>query len=112
MAAKAAAASPPAFLPPPPPSPARKWKYRNPNQFRTSEQDEQLVTTSARLDIPIVPDDQRLGFDVREFIKQWGFNAAKGGGAHMWREVWNRRVTEIYRYVLRGCQFLFLALRF
>lgn len=57
--------------------------------------------TSVKLDIPIVPDQERLGFNVREFANLWNLNGAKGGGVHMWREVWDDDVSLIYRNVLR-----------
>jgi len=56
--------------------------------------------TSVHLDIPVVPDRERLGFDVRQFASKWNLNDAKGGGAHMWREVWDDDVSNIYRDVL------------
>lgn len=56
--------------------------------------------TSLHLDIPVVPDRERRGFDVRKFASQWNLNGAKGGGAHMWREVWDDDVSIIYRDVL------------
>ena len=64
------------------------------------------VATSAHLDIPIVPEEERLGFSVREFTRNWGLDARKGGGAHMWREIWNEDVSTIYKDILRespGC---------
>ena len=64
--------------------------------------------TSVKLDIPIVPDQERLGFNVREFANLWNLNGAKGGGVHMWREVWDDDVSLIYRNVLR--KFFFLSL--
>ncbi|KAG5220542.1 PEBP protein [Salix suchowensis] len=32
------------------------------------------------LEIPIVADSDRLGFDTRSFLQQWGLDGAKGGG--------------------------------
>ncbi|KAF9261856.1 PEBP-like protein [Marasmius fiardii PR-910] len=61
---------------------------------------ERGVPTSEYLDIPIVPDSERLGFNVREFAKKWGLNAALGGGYHMFRQVWDDTVTGIYAAVL------------
>ncbi|KAF8665071.1 hypothetical protein AX16_000539 [Volvariella volvacea WC 439] len=58
-------------------------------------------STSKYLDIPVIPDSERTNFDVRAFIKEWGLNPAKGGGAHMFREVWNERVSKIYEDVLQ-----------
>ncbi|KAJ3493313.1 hypothetical protein NLJ89_g11047 [Agrocybe chaxingu] len=56
--------------------------------------------TSMHLDIPVVPDAERLGFNVREFTRRWNLNAAKGGGAHMWREVWDEDVSKVYKDIL------------
>ncbi|KAL0568361.1 mitochondrial 54S ribosomal protein YmL35 [Marasmius crinis-equi] len=58
------------------------------------------VPTSEKLDIPVVPNKERLGFDVREFAKKWRLNAALGGGYHMFREVWDDTVTGIYDGIL------------
>ncbi|KAJ3557658.1 hypothetical protein NP233_g11684 [Leucocoprinus birnbaumii] len=57
--------------------------------------------TSVHLDIPIVPDRKRKGFDLRSFMREWGFDMRQGGGAHMWREVWDKHVSAIYRDILR-----------
>ncbi|PPQ70890.1 hypothetical protein CVT24_000558 [Panaeolus cyanescens] len=57
--------------------------------------------TSAHLDIPIVPDEQRLGFNVRDFVEKWNLDGSKGGGLHMWRAVWDDSVSEIYRDILK-----------
>jgi len=62
--------------------------------------------TSVRLDIPVIPDKERLGFNIREFASQWNLNGAKGGGAHMWREAWDDDVSIIYRDVLGKLFFL------
>ncbi|CAA7264664.1 unnamed protein product [Cyclocybe aegerita] len=56
--------------------------------------------TSMHLDIPVVPEAERLGFNVREFTRRWNLNAAKGGGAHMWREVWDEDVSAVYKDIL------------
>lgn len=58
------------------------------------------------LDIPIVPDEERLGFDVRSFVQKWNLNGARGGGAHMWRQVWDENVSLIYKDVLSQSSFL------
>jgi large subunit ribosomal protein L35 len=57
------------------------------------------------LDIPVVLDEERLGFDVRSFIQKWNLNGAKGGGAHMWRQVWDENVSLIYKDVLSQSPF-------
>ncbi|GLB36628.1 putative PEBP-like protein [Lyophyllum shimeji] len=59
------------------------------------------VPTSVHLDIPPVEDAERRDFDVRAFMQRWGLDGAQGGGAHMWREVWDEKVSEIYRDVLK-----------
>ncbi|KAG6919469.1 hypothetical protein DXG01_005728 [Tephrocybe rancida] len=58
------------------------------------------ITTSQPLEIPQVGMEERKGFDVRAFVKQWGLDR-EGGGAHMWREVWGRGVERVYRNVLK-----------
>ncbi|KAJ7232848.1 phosphatidylethanolamine-binding protein [Mycena haematopus] len=63
-----------------------------------------VVTLSRRIDVPVIPDEQRLHFDVRAFAKQYGLNGAMGGGAHMWREVWDKYVGAVYRYELHKPQ--------
>jgi len=62
------------------------------------------IPTSMHLDIPVVPDVERLGFDVRGFVQKWNLNGAKGGGAHMWREVWDESVSIIYRDILKKAE--------
>ncbi|KAG6890996.1 hypothetical protein C0992_011273 [Termitomyces sp. T32_za158] len=59
------------------------------------------VPTSQTLDIPPVEYAERANFDVRAFVQQWGLDVVPGGGAHMWREVWNKKVSNIYRNVLK-----------
>ena len=58
------------------------------------------VPTSTTLDIPPVDPAERTNFDVRTFMQRWGLDIIPGGGAHMWREVWNSRVSKIYINVL------------
>ncbi|KAI9065566.1 PEBP-like protein [Trametes sanguinea] len=53
------------------------------------------------IDIPVFEEENRLGFDFRTFAEQYGFDGARGGGAHMWREVWDETVSHIYRYTLK-----------
>ncbi|KAJ7630358.1 hypothetical protein FB45DRAFT_832913 [Roridomyces roridus] len=64
----------------------------------------EVVTLSQRVGIPVIPDEERLGFNVRQFVKQWGLNGAMGGGVHMWREVWDKYVGAVYRYELHQPQ--------
>ncbi|KAJ4485388.1 phosphatidylethanolamine-binding protein [Lentinula aciculospora] len=65
------------------------------------------TTTSKWLDIPVVPDSKRRGFDLRQFVKTWelsgsGLSTQKnsavvvGGGAHMFREVWDETVSGVF----------------
>ncbi|KAH9891231.1 PEBP-like protein [Cubamyces lactineus] len=53
------------------------------------------------IDIPVYEECDRLGFNFRAFAEQYGFDGARGGGAHMWREVWDETVSHIYRYTLK-----------
>jgi len=62
------------------------------------------IPTSMHLDIPVVPDEERLGFDVRRFVQTWNLNGDKGGGAHMWREVWDENVPIIYKDILKKAE--------
>lgn len=57
--------------------------------------------TSVHLDIPVVSDKQRKAFNLRGFMREWGFDMRQGGGAHMWREVWDEHVSTIYKDILR-----------
>ncbi|KAF8895012.1 phosphatidylethanolamine-binding protein [Gymnopilus junonius] len=57
--------------------------------------------TSIYLDIPAVQDAERFGFDVREFASNWALDSARGGAAHMWREVWDSQVSKIYSDILK-----------
>ena len=50
--------------------------------------------------IPVIKDDARRGFNLREFCEAHGYDVSTGGGAHMWREVWNETVSDIYRDTL------------
>lgn len=52
------------------------------------------------LEIPPISDVERRDFDVRAFARRWGLDATKGGGAHMWREVWSEGVSKIYADIL------------
>ncbi|KAI0358822.1 PEBP-like protein [Trametes cingulata] len=53
------------------------------------------------IDIPVYEEADRLGFNFRAFAAQYGFDGSRGGGAHMWREVWDETVPQIYRYTLK-----------
>ncbi|EIN13222.1 PEBP-like protein [Punctularia strigosozonata HHB-11173 SS5] len=56
-----------------------------------------------RIDIkpPTNADADRQNFDVRGFMAEHGLDGSVGGGAHMWREVWNEEVSKIYQDVLK-----------
>lgn len=56
--------------------------------------------TSQAIDVPVVSDSNRLGFSVRDFIKQYGLQPENGGGAYMFREVWDETVSAIYKDTL------------
>ncbi|KAK0245524.1 phosphatidylethanolamine-binding protein [Armillaria nabsnona] len=58
--------------------------------------------TSRYLPIPVVPQSARTGFNVREFCKKWSLDGRQGGGAHMWREVWDESSDVVYKNVLRA----------
>ncbi|KAF8060919.1 phosphatidylethanolamine-binding protein [Lyophyllum atratum] len=58
------------------------------------------VPTSVHLEIPPVEDAERMDFNVRAFMDRWGLDGTQGGGAHMWREIWNEKVPGIYKNVL------------
>ncbi|KAI0757573.1 PEBP-like protein [Daedaleopsis nitida] len=53
------------------------------------------------IDIPVFGELERLGFNFRAFADQYGFDGAQGGGAHMWREVWDETVSHIYQFSLK-----------
>ncbi|KLO20704.1 PEBP-like protein [Schizopora paradoxa] len=51
--------------------------------------------------IPVIKDDARRGFNLRKFCENHGYDVSAGGGAHMWREVWNDTVSDIYTDTLK-----------
>ncbi|KAI0077414.1 PEBP-like protein [Panus rudis PR-1116 ss-1] len=54
-----------------------------------------------RISVPVPTDEQRLGFNYREFAEKYSLDASKGGAAFMWREVWDETVSKIYKDVLK-----------
>ena len=52
------------------------------------------------LSIPVLLERDRLGFNVRQFMDQHQLDGGLGGGAHVWREVWNDKVSDIYKDIL------------
>lgn len=77
----------------------------------SSAQKEASGVTSQRLEIPVVPVEGRRGFDLRDFCKTWGLDAAQGGGVYMWREVWDKHVSKVYNKVL-GSYWNYLSLMY
>ncbi|KAF8837939.1 PEBP-like protein [Paxillus ammoniavirescens] len=61
-----------------------------------------LLPQKSHIDVPVIEMDQRLGFSLREFMAKYDLNSTIGGGAHMWRQVWNPVVSGIYRDVLKS----------
>ncbi|TFK18802.1 PEBP-like protein [Coprinopsis marcescibilis] len=59
------------------------------------------VPTSQHLDIPVIPDAQRFGFNVRAFCKEWGLSGKRGGGFHLFRQIWDESVSKIYSDILK-----------
>ncbi|KAL1940687.1 hypothetical protein VTO73DRAFT_8122 [Trametes versicolor] len=53
------------------------------------------------INIPVFQESERLGFNFRAFAEQYGFDGARGGGAHMWREEWDETVSHIYQHTLK-----------
>ncbi|RPD70802.1 PEBP-like protein [Lentinus tigrinus ALCF2SS1-7] len=53
------------------------------------------------IDIPVFQESDRLGFNFRAFAEQYGFDGARGGGAHMWREQWDETVSHIYKFTFK-----------
>ena len=49
---------------------------------------------------PFSADEARTGFNLRAFCERYGLDASIGGGAHMWREVWDETVSDIYKNTL------------
>jgi hypothetical protein len=66
-----------------------------------------LLPQVSELSIPVVPEDARLGFDVRAFLSEHSLDGSLGGGAHMWREEWDETVSQIHQDVLSKCWHLF-----
>ena len=52
------------------------------------------------ISIPVFKEAERLGFNFRAFAEQYGFDGARGGGAHMWRSEWDVTVSHIYQHTL------------
>jgi hypothetical protein len=50
--------------------------------------------------VSALSDAHRLHFNLREFASQHGLDGSTGGGVHMWRQVWDEGVSQIYTTVL------------
>lgn len=50
-----------------------------------------------------IGEGERRGFDVRAFCGKYGLDGGLGGGVHMWREVWDATVSDIYKHTLSEC---------
>ncbi|KII86518.1 hypothetical protein PLICRDRAFT_165126 [Plicaturopsis crispa FD-325 SS-3] len=61
-----------------------------------------LLPQSSEITVPRLVRGERLRFDVRGFMEKYGLDGAKGGGAHMWREVWDEDVSKIYSDILKA----------
>lgn len=75
-----------------PPHPQRGTSY---HRYTTL-----LLPQRFRISVPVLSQKQRCGFDVRTFIEKYKFEDSKGGGIHMFREVWNEEVSNIYQEIL------------
>ncbi len=85
-----------------------RWEHQNTHLLRPRAQPLNPLPPPT-LDIPVVPMEQRRGFDVRAFAQRWNLDGAKGGGAHMFREVWDEEVSKIYKTILGQWQHLIFA---
>ncbi len=69
-----------------------------------------VVPQERHIDVPRFTDEQRFGFNYREFAAQYGLDCAQGGGGHMFREVWDETVSHIYEHTLSKCFFKWLPM--
>ncbi|CCM06355.1 uncharacterized protein FIBRA_08612 [Fibroporia radiculosa] len=95
-----------AFSPSPIPLSTTHTRYIPPHPQRGTPYHRYVVLllpqpSTERIYVPVPSDADRLGFDFREFARQYGLDGSKGGGAHMWREVWDETVSKIYSDVLK-----------
>jgi len=59
-----------------------------------------LLPQKSPISVPAFARDQRLGFSVRDFINDYDLDLSAGGGAFMWREVWDNAVSTIHKDIL------------
>jgi hypothetical protein len=90
-----------------PPHPQKGTKYHRYTLLLLPHAD-----PAAPIEVPKLDAEQRAHFDVRAFAAHYGLDGAKGGGAHMWREVWDEEVSNIYMGRLRKCFRLHAAKQF
>ncbi|TEB26318.1 PEBP-like protein [Coprinellus micaceus] len=57
--------------------------------------------TSKEIEVDVIGEEGRKGFDVREFCERHGMSCKEGGAVHMWREVWSERTNKVYREILK-----------
>lgn len=67
-----------------------------------------LLPQKSQIDVPVVEEDQRLGFSVREFMAKHNLDDFTGGGVHMWRGEWSPAVSRIHRELLSKSRLLTL----
>jgi len=79
-----------------PPHPQRGSPYHRYCIFLLPQPD-----SAQTIKVPVIKDEARRGFNLRQFCETHGYDASAGGGAHMWREVWNETVSDIYRDTLK-----------
>lgn len=66
-------------------------------------------SSTSPITIPQLTEDARLDFNVREFVTKYGLNL-NGGGAHMWRSVWDEASSKIWQDVISMFLFSFQSL--
>ncbi|KAH9949497.1 PEBP-like protein [Amylocystis lapponica] len=96
-----------AFSPSPIPLATSHTRYIPPHPQRGTPYHRYVIlllpqaSSTEPISVPVISDAERLGFDFRTFAERYELDGSKGGGAHMWREVWNETVSQIYRDVLK-----------
>jgi len=78
-----------------PPHPQRGTRYHRYTTLLLPQQ-----SPTQEISVPVLSEKDRYGFNVRTFIEQYGLDGSKGGGAHMFREVWDPVVSSIYKDIL------------
>jgi hypothetical protein len=78
-----------------PPHPQRGTRY---HRYTTLLLPQQSPTNE--ISVPILLEKDRCGFDVRAFMEKYGLDGSKGGGVHMFRELWDPVVSNIHKAAL------------